>query len=119
MFYRIKENKLFDYADYQYDEECLETDITNSSYLDSNQDQFEIQEGVLVDISGTNEYKTKIVIKEKELTLANLKSQIEEIDKKRIRAIAEPSLYDVQSGKTWLQYYNEQVEGLREQILQL
>lgn len=119
MFYRIKENKIFDYADYKYDEECLETDITNSSYLNSNEEQFKIQNGILVDISDTNEYKSKIAAKEKELTLANLKLQIEEIDRKRIRAIAEPSLYDAQNGKTWLEHYNEQIIELREQILQL
>lgn len=44
----------------------------------------------------------------------NLQSQIDELDKKRIRAIAEPSLKD--ESTTWLEYYTDQILNLRSQI---
>ena len=40
-----------------------------------------------------------------------IKTQLEELDKKRIRALAEPSLKDEDT--TWLEYYNSQISELR------
>lgn len=54
---------------------------------------------------------------EKQVRKSELQAQIDEIDKKRIRAIAEPVLKD--GGKTWLEYYTEQIQELRAQILEL
>lgn len=54
---------------------------------------------------------------EKQVRKPELQAQIDEIDKKRIRAIAEPALKD--GGKTWLEYYTEQIQELRAQILEL
>ncbi|MBQ8476146.1 hypothetical protein IJ531_03690 [bacterium] len=45
MFYRIKDNKLFDYADYKYSLECLETDIITRSELMQNPEKVVIQNG--------------------------------------------------------------------------
>lgn len=41
-------------------------------------------------------------------------AQIDELDKKRVRAIAEPS--DHPEGGTWLEYYTAQIQGLRSQL---
>lgn len=46
-------------------------------------------------------------------------SQIEELDKKRIRAGFEPSVKDESTGQTWLEYYNQQIADLRAQITTL
>ncbi len=43
--------------------------------------------------------------------------QMKELDKKRIRAIAEPSLKD--ENITWLEYYNSQITELRNELSQL
>ena len=115
MYVEIKENKLLSWCENPY----LDYEQVDIDYETFDKNKYEVQDGILIDISNTDEYKTKVTTQEREATLANLKSQIEEIDKKRIRAMAEPSLYDVQSGKTWLQHYNEQISELREQILQL
>lgn len=48
MFYRIKENKLFDYAGYKYAEDCLETDIITQEELDLHPNKVIVQNGVLV-----------------------------------------------------------------------
>lgn len=50
---------------------------------------------------------------------AGLQSQIDELDKKRIRAGFEPSIKDVASGQTYLEYYTSQIQDLRAQIAEL
>lgn len=48
MFYRIKENKIRDYADYQYAEDCKETSIITQAELDAHPNKVIIQDDVLV-----------------------------------------------------------------------
>ena len=48
MFYRIKENKLYDYADYQYADDCLETNIITQAELDADRTKVVVDNGVLV-----------------------------------------------------------------------
>jgi len=48
-----------------------------------------------------------------------LQAQIDELDKKRIRAGFEPTLKDETSGQTWLEYYTLQIQDLRDQIAAL
>lgn len=48
MFYRIKNKKLYDYADYKYAEDCFETNIITQSELDENPDKVIVKNGVLV-----------------------------------------------------------------------
>ena len=54
--------------------------------------------------------------KEKQELHQQLLIQIEELDKKRIRAICEPSIKDETTGETWLEYYNTQISDLRKQL---
>jgi hypothetical protein len=48
MFYRIKENKICDYADYQYAEDCKETSIITQAELDAHPNKVIIQDDILV-----------------------------------------------------------------------
>ena len=48
MFYRIVDNKLYDYADYKYNEECLETDIITQTELDVHNNKVIVQDSILV-----------------------------------------------------------------------
>lgn len=48
MFYRIKNEKLYDYADYKYDDDCLETNIITQSELDEHSNKVIVQNGVIV-----------------------------------------------------------------------
>lgn len=48
MFYRIKNNKLYDYADYKYAVDCLETNIITQSELSSDKEKVIINDGVLI-----------------------------------------------------------------------
>lgn len=45
--------------------------------------------------------------------------EILELDIKRIRAVAEPSIKDDISGETWLQYYTNEIVRLRVQLSEL
>ena len=45
-----------------------------------------------------------------------LKSKLEELDTKRIRAICENEIKDETTGETWVEYYNSQVIELRKQL---
>lgn len=48
MFYRIRENKLYDYADHEYADDCLETDIVTQDELDAHPNKVIAEEGELV-----------------------------------------------------------------------
>lgn len=69
-----------------------------------------------------------IKLSEKEVIAKQLKIQnaireneilakLEELDRKRIRAIAEPSMKDEE--QTWLEYYNLQISGLRNELAEI
>ena len=45
MFYRIKDNKIQDYADYEYAQGCLFTDLCTMSDFDKNPDFYIIDDG--------------------------------------------------------------------------
>lgn len=63
---------------------------------------------------GTNTATQLVFIKK-----ANLQAQIDDLDKKSIRALREPSLKDAENGQTWLEYYTSQITALRAQIASL
>lgn len=62
--------------------------------------------------ANTKQLKIQNAIRENEIL-----SQLDELDKKRIRAIAEPSLKD--ENTTWLEYYNSQVTELRKELTEI
>ena len=65
--------------------------------------------------------KDEVVAKQLKIQNAIRKQEIldelEILDKKRIRALAEPSLIDCDT--TWLEHYNTQIIALREELSQL
>lgn len=81
-----------------------------------NEGKGRIQDNTIVDISDTDGYKVKVNTQQDLIQKADLKSQIELLDTKRIRAIAEPSIKDTTTGQTWLDYYTQQIAILRSQI---
>lgn len=106
--------------DYQIlPENIIEIDEEIAREIDLNLDKYRYQNGNIVDISDTQEYQDKLLLSENVSKKADLQLQIEEIDLKRIRAIAEPELKDAENGLTWLEYYTQQIQELREQIANL
>lgn len=52
----------------------------------------------------------------KQRRIEEIKSQLNALDVKRIRAMLEPSVKDETTGETWLEYYNAQVFALRDEL---
>lgn len=79
----------------------------------------ELQNGQIVDISSTDDYKAKVLTQKKAEKKTQLEIQLEELDKKSIRAMREPSVKDESTGQTWLEFYNAQIQDLRAQLAPL
>ena len=47
MFYRLKENNIYDYADYEYANDCLFTNICTMKSFENNRDIYTIKNGQL------------------------------------------------------------------------
>lgn len=92
------ENRIYEIT-YSFDEDYI---YENISYLESDE-----------------EYKKRIGSDLRDLKVENLKSRINGLDYKRIRALCEPSVKDETSGETWLDYYNKQIVSLRNEIKEL
>lgn len=58
MFYRIKENKLYDYADYQYEKDCIETDLCTMAEYEEHPNKYMVDD-VEIEID-VPEYETII-----------------------------------------------------------
>ena len=123
MYIKTEENILTDWADWEFGGSTL-IDI-DFGFFNSNQDKFQKDKngsvvlgdnGLPIDISQTQEYKDKITQEKNEILKAEMQKQIDELDRKRIRAIAEPQLKDAAAGQTWLEYYTLQIQELRNEI---
>lgn len=115
MYVEIKENKLLSWCEKPY----LDYEYVDIDYAAFNPEEFSVIDGVLTDISNTEEYRAKVTEAEKIKKTAELMTQIEILDKKRIRAISEPELKNGLSGQTWLEYYTQQIKDFRAQIAAL
>lgn len=113
MYVEIKENKLLSWCENPY----LDYVYVDINYSTFEPEKYKVVDGILTDISHTQEYAGRKLQKQKETEIENLKSQINEWDTKRIRAIAEPS--NKEEGLSWLEYYTNQIINLREQLADL
>ena len=116
MFYRIENDRVIDFADFKYLDDCIEAKDITADYFRENRDGFKIQEGVVVDYTDSAEYAALQAKRADEALVEQVKIQIDELDKKRIRAICEPSVKNPVTGETWLEYYNQQIQELRSTI---
>lgn len=60
------------------------------------------------------DYEAEQAEKERIAHINEIKTQLDELDKKRIRAMCEPSEYA--KGVSWLEYYNQQAQSLRAEL---
>lgn len=112
MYVEIKNNKILSWCEKPYSD----YKFVDIDYATFSPDKYIVADGELVDITQTQEYISEQTAKENKLLKDNLTAQIHELDIKRIRAIAEPTLRDEASGETWLEYYTQQIINLRSQI---
>ena len=78
-------------------------------------DYEKVENGTIVDLRGTEEYEAEQAKIQKEERTKEILSELDLLDKKRIRAVCEPEVLR-DDGKTWLEYYNEQILILREEL---
>ena len=55
MFYRIKDNKIYDFADYKYADDCLLTELCNMNEYSENKEIYTIEDGELAKIPNPEE----------------------------------------------------------------
>ncbi len=78
-------------------------------------DYEKVENEQIIDLRDTEEYKAEQLQIQKEERTKEILDELDYLDKKRIRAICEPNeLRD--DGKTWLEYYNEQISILRDEL---
>ena len=90
--------------------------LFENSVIAVNENEYSFENGKWKKLSdkeaGIKQLKIQNAIRESEIL-----SELEELDKKRIRAIAEPSMKDEE--QTWLEYYNLQISGLRNELAEI
>lgn len=95
-------------------ENLIEVTREKAQEIDNNLDKYRFIEGQITDISSTPEYIAEQALKAKEQANAEIQKQINELDIKRIRAIAEPS--QKTTNQSWLEFYTGQIQALRAQL---
>lgn len=59
MYYRIKDNKIYDYADYEYTKDCLYTNVCTMKAFGENPDDYIIDDGQIIPAPNLNERKAQ------------------------------------------------------------
>ncbi len=83
--------------------------------LDVTQAEFDNQ-WYLTEKTSTPYYLQKKQTFEKEKRIAEIHTELDELDLKRVRAMCEPELKDAEAGITWLEYYNSEIQKLRDEL---
>lgn len=132
-YYGTKNNKDYGFYDEQFENSIEITDEYWTELLDA-----QCEGKIIIPYENTvkavfeNEYSfidnnwvklSEDEAKAKQLTIQNairldeIQAELDELDIKRIRAIAEPSLKDEET--TWLEYYNTKISELRNEYAKL
>lgn len=112
-YYLLENEIITQTANFKFDENCLETqeeivrdELSGQLYLRSDYESLIL----------TDEYNVKVGEAQKTIKIVGLQSQIDELDKKSIRALREGGIKDSTTGQSWLEYYTEQILDLRARI---
>lgn len=88
----------------------------NNSVLAVNEYEYSFNDGQWVKLSA-EEAESKQLNIQNAIRTEEIKRELDTLDNKRIRAIAEPSMKDEE--QSWLEFYNSQIRALREELAQL
>lgn len=104
-------------------EEESTSPVTNFEVTEEKYNEFVANPNKLIwngsDVVENPNYEQEQAIKAKQQRIDGIKAQLIELDQKRIRALCEPSTLTNESNQTWLEYYNNQVLQLREELQSL
>ena len=132
-YYGTKNNK--DYGFYEenfenaieitdeYWQELLDRQSEGKTIIPYENKVISVDETEYSNENGTWIKLSKAKSRAKQLSIENairaneIRSELEELDRKRVRSIAEPSLKD--ENTTWLEYYNSKIAVLREELAKI
>lgn len=104
----------------KYWEELLQAQNNGKSIIKYENSVIAVSSEDYLEENGNWKKLTEAEKEARQLTIKNalrtkeIQAELETLDKKRIRAIAEPSLKD--ENTTWLEHYNSQIKTLREEL---
>ena len=81
-----------------------------------NETEYSFEDGVWKKLTSEQVQYKQLNI-QNAVRINEIQSELNDLDKKRIRALAEPSLKDEET--TWLEYYNSQIITLRNELNQI
>lgn len=90
--------------------------LYNGNVISVKENEYEEKDGIWHKLS-KDEVQTRQLNIQNEIRKQEIKEKLEDLDKKRIRALSEPALKDEET--TWLEYYNTQIFSLRQELNQL
>lgn len=100
--------------------ECLNNEILNIEVTEDLYNNFKNTTDKYIyrdkNIIVNPDYKTKKAQENIQNQIEEIKTELNKLDTKRIRAVCENEVKDSETGQTWLEYYNEQVLELREKL---
>lgn len=99
---------------------CLNKEIQNievtetlcTDYISDNDKYIYSEEKIIPNPN----YEKILKERNKSEKISQIIEKLNELDSKRIRAVCENQIKDSQTGETWLEYYNSQVDKLRKEM---
>ena len=99
---------------------CLNKEIQNievtetlcTDYISDNDKYIYSEEKIIPNPN----YEKILKERNKSEKISKIIEKLNELDSKRIRAVCENQIKDTQTGETWLEYYNSQVDKLRSEL---
>ena len=88
----------------------------NNNVIAVNETEYTFEDGVWKKLSSEQAQCKQLKI-QNAIRINEIQSELNDLDKKRIRALAEPSLKNDE--QTWLEYYNTQIIALRQELEQI
>lgn len=122
MFYVIKNNNLYEYGDnvnraWEYPSEAKEFAGVDVITFEENRDKYTISNGSLVDISNTETYLNSVAQKAKENRIAEIKTELNALDLKCIRALREGG--NDEDGVPYIEKFQAEISKLRAELSSL
>lgn len=110
------------YTDLQYADFVVEHNHNNGRLIKETESAvFALEANEIINNCGipviNQNYETECIKKEQKVRIEKIKQELNELDRKRIRAMCEPSEYS--NGLSWLEYYNNQAQALRAELQEL
>ncbi len=110
------------YTDLQYADFVVEHNHNNGRLIKETESAvFALEANEIINNCGipviNQNYETECIKKEQIVRIEKIKQELNELDRKRIRAMCEPSEYS--NGLSWLEYYNNQAQALRAELQEL